>query len=269
MLSSLDKYQLKQFALRESFENLLFRAENEGKLPLGLFKTVAVKRLKEEIDEIQEGLQTHAINPQEIFQIEFCPNCPSPIQLEKDKWLCPAIALSLEDGSMVSIIGNLSHVSPKGLLDLNKGSVADAWRVWPKFLLYSYAVKLIPMNLKPELIFIQSTKKKRAFFEDPEHYLRQLIHYYNLCISHFSLLMPDWIPLILDGDDKGLREKMIQLYSDFFGSYQDNHLRWILNKRSLPSPEAIIQDWKTQAENLMGDIIKFWYAPEREKARKA
>lgn len=256
-LSALDHYQLKQIALKEPFDRVMVRAEREGKLPFGLFKTVATRRLKEDIDDIHERLRKHDVQIDDIFQIEFCTSCTTPTQIDKDAWLFPAPWLTYEDGYKLAIVGKLPHVTTKGLLSLSKGSLTDAWKMWPQFLLYCYALKW--QKWQPHLILAHAAQPKIAFFDDPVHYLKQFIHYYALCLQNFSPLLPEWIPLILEEDVRGLQEQMRQLYADSFGIYQSQDLRWILNKKRLPSPETMIYYWKPQAERLVGDLMRFWY----------
>ncbi len=52
------------------------------------------------------------------------------------------------------------------------------------------------------------------------------------------------------------------LFTESFGLYQSPDLRWILNKDRLPSAEILIHYWKSQAELLLGDLIRFWYPPK-------
>jgi exodeoxyribonuclease V gamma subunit len=129
--------------------------------------------------------------------------------------------------------------------------------MWPQFLLYCYALKW--QKWQPQLILAHAAQPKTAFFDDPELYLKQFIHYYALCLHNFSPLLPEWIPLILEEDVRGLQDKMRQLYADSFGIYQSQDLRWILNKKRLPSSETMIHYWKPQAEHLVGDLMRFWY----------
>ena len=96
LFHALDKYQMKHYALKEPIETVLYKAEREGKLPFGLFKTVATKRLKEEVEEIHERLLKHSIDPAHMFQIEFCTSCSQPTQLEEDRWLFPAVSLHMK-----------------------------------------------------------------------------------------------------------------------------------------------------------------------------
>lgn len=263
-VSSLDKYQMKRFALKGSIDNILYRAEREGKLPFGLFKTVATKRLKEEMEEIYENLSKQSIHPASIFQIEFCASCSCPTQIEKDHWLFPAVSLSYEDGYKLSIVGKLPHVTSKGLVSLSKGSLSDIWKTWPQFLLYCHAAKLYPDQLEPQLILTHSSQPKKAFFDNPNDYLKEFVNYYALCLQNFSPLLPDWIPLILESDIRGLQDKMNQLFKESFGVYQNDDLRWILNKYHLPNLDMIICNWKLLAEKLLRDLIHFWFKSKSE-----
>lgn len=264
VVSPLDKYQLKQFAIKEPIESVLYKAEKEGKLPFGMFKTVAAKQLKLEVDDMHERLQKHSIDPAQIFQIEFCTSCTHSTQLEEDRWLLPAVSLNYEDGYQLSIVGKLPLVTPKGLLAFSKGTLSDAWKAWPSFLLYCYAAKSFPKQLETQLILAHAAQPKKAFFDNPEPYLKRFINYYALCLQNFSPLMPDWIPLILEDDVRGLQDKMRQLFSDSFGVYQSHDLRWILNKHRLPSSEVMIHYWKSQTEELLGDLVRFWYKSPQE-----
>lgn len=265
IVSSLDKYQIKHLAIKQPIEKILCRAEKEGKLPFGLFRTVAKKRLREEVEEIHELLKKHSIDPAHIFKIEFCTSCSGPIQIASDRWLLPPAVLNSDNGSKISIVGTLSNVTPNGLLVLSKGTLADAWKAWPQFLMYCYASKMLPQfNFQSQLILAHSSQPKKAFFEDPMPYLKQFINYYTLCVSNFSPLIPEWIPLILEADARGLQDKMRQLFSESFGSYLSHDLRWILNKQRLPNSETIISQWKTHAELLLSDLMKFWY-PKKDK----
>ncbi len=260
IISSLDKYQIKQFALKEPIDKVLYQAEKEGKLPFGLFKTVAVKRMKEEVEEILKGLSKHSIQPDSLFQIEFCTSCTHPTKIEKGHWLFPAVSLNDENGHRLSIVGKISHATSKGLVVLSKGTLSDAWKAWPQFLLYCCAARMCPDQLERQLILSHSTQAKTAFFDDPHPYLKALVNYYTLCLHNFSPLLPDWIPLILEGDVRGLQDKIRQIFTESFGVYQSHDLRWILNKCRLPSSESIIYEWKSQAEGLLGDLVQFWYS---------
>ena len=116
------------------------------------------------------------------------------------------------------------NATPKGQLVLEKGSLEDAWKAWPQFLLYCHAAKQIG-NWEPKMIFAKSKKSKTAFFEDPREPLKQLVYYYAVCLKNFSPLIPEWISLILKEETTALQESMRQVFSDSFSGYQNHYLR--------------------------------------------
>lgn len=265
-LSSLDKYKLKQSAIKHPLDRVLIRAEKEGKLPLGLFKLVATQKLKEEVQEWHTRLDKHQIHPQDIFEVEFLTSCDKPIQIRNDGWLFPALTVTTENNQQISITGKLSHVTPKGLLAMNKGTLAEAWKMWPQFLLYQHVLQLHPQPLEPQLILAYGAKPKKAFFEQPHPYLKDFLNYYERCMTGFSPLLPDWIPLILEGDFQGVQDKMRQLFNTSqFGEYQNPDLRWILSKEWLPNAEQLIHNWKDYTQSLVGDLMRHWYPTKGEE----
>lgn len=261
-LSSLDHYLLKQHILNTPVDAILNLAEKEGKFPLGLFKTVAVNKLKKEFSKVHKELEEYAIDPNEIFQIEFSTGCLEPTQVEDHRWLFPPIVLDYEDGYQLSLVGKISHATPNGLLILSKGGISDTWKAWPQYLMYCYAATIKPDWMNPQLIFAEAQKALPSFIADPIPYLKQFVNYFALCHHQFSPLLSDWISLILKGDTPGLQNKLQQLYSDYGDNYHNQNVRWILNKQALPSAETIIDEWKERAELLIGEMIRVWYPSE-------
>jgi exodeoxyribonuclease V gamma subunit len=258
-ISALDKYILKKSSLKEPVEKVLFRAEKEGKLPHGLFKTVASTKITEEIDELHARLKKHQLSGEDVFQIEFCTSCLSPVQTDSNSWIFPAPALTYADGYRIHITGKLDNVTHRGLISMSRGTLAEAWKVWPNFLLYNCAANQHPTLLEKQLILAFNSKPKKAFFDDSEPYLKQFVNYYSLCLKNFSPLIPEWLPLILEGNKKGLQDKMQQLFSNFGSEYQSADLRWILNKDRLPCTEKMVAYWQEQAHSMLGDLQRHWF----------
>ena len=260
VISPLNKYRMKQSTLKHPLEKVLSLAEKRGELPFGLFKKVASKRLKEEVSEIHAHLSNHQLTQEDLFQIECSSSCLNPTKLDDHRWLYPPLILQNHEGESLSIVGKLPFVSSKGLVILGKSSLAEACKGWPQFLLYCHAARLSQGKLKPQLIFTHSKESKKAFFHEPDPYFKQLIDYHSLCLDNFSPLLPEWISSILNEEVGPLKEKMKEIFIDPFGSYQNQELRWTLNKHSLPSTELLIQHWKPHAEKLFGALHQFWYS---------
>lgn len=244
-VSPLDRYRLKEFAMREPLETVLSAAEREGKLPFGLFGQVATLRMKEERLELEEALAKQGVSLSELFQIEFCGSCSFPVEKEKGLWLFPPVSLLWEDGYELSITGKLPYVHQRGLLSMGKGGIGDIWKMWPQYLLYCHAIALAPrLGSQKELIFARASRNKKPMCGDPKEALKQFASYYSLCLHTVSPLLPDWIPFILEENSKGLENKMQSLFSSFAMGYQDPYLSWVMREGRLPCSESIILDWK-------------------------
>lgn len=265
VISALDRSLLKQESIKEPIEAVLERAEREGKLPFGMFKEVAAKRFKKEVEDLHECLNKHFIVPSDIFEIEFAAHCTAPCQFDDGRWLLPSVVLSYEDGYQLLIIGKIPLATHKGLLVLGKNSLPDIWKVWPQFLLYCSAVKLLPQHLEAQLIPVHSSKAKKTFFDDPQPYLKQFISYYALCLRKFSPLMPDWIPFFLNADAEGLQDKLSELMSDTARHHQNPYHQWIFHQQQLSCTQDMLLSWKERAALLTDPIMQHWFPAKNQE----
>jgi exodeoxyribonuclease V gamma subunit len=251
--------------LKKSFDHAIYQADKEGKLPLGMFKTVAKKRFKEEMEDLEQKLLKHGISFKDLFQIEFCTSCSEPFQVQEDHWLLPALKIQNGD-HQISIVGTLPYVSQQGLIILSQGSgFSDAWKAWPQFLLFDYATSFNFRPMEKNLILSKSTLAKKAFFEQGSLYLRKLIDYYTFALKNFSPLLPEWIPFIVAGDEKGIQDLMKHSFSNPFGALSNQELKWILNKDHLPCPKILLENWQEIGQQLAGDLLWFWYPSKKFK----
>lgn len=259
-ITGLNKYLIKHEGLKGSFTGSLQQAEKKGMLPFGLFKDLAQKQMYNESEELLKSLQSHGICNEDIFSITFCPSCSEPIQNNKKNWLLPPLSILLSENCQVQIVGELSMVTPKGLLAISSGSLQDIWKIWPQYLIYLYAAEQLPSQPEKSLILSKTSKAKMPFFDTPAHHLKRFIHYYSLCQQQLSPLMPDWIPFILKGDSQGLQKKMRELFAEnsYQEEYQGLYLKWIMNKNLLPNSETLIQKWRSYTQDLIQDIVKEW-----------
>lgn len=261
-ISNIDKFNIRTAGLKEPFGSVIHKAEKEGQLPFGLFKTVAVNKIKKEISELHTGLAKYGITPNQIFQIEFCTSCSNPIQVDHDRWLFPAVEIDIGEGKQISVIGKITHASPLGMLHTKDCNLSHAWESFPQFLLYCIAAKSSPIKFEPNLIFAKKGIQKNSFFDDPYHLLKKLVNYHALCLNNLSPLYPEWIPYILKQDVDGLQNKMnIDLWGkdDRFQNFRLKYMEWVLNKHNMPNANEIIHNWKPLADDLFADLINSWF----------
>jgi exodeoxyribonuclease V gamma subunit len=258
ILSPLERYQLKQLSLKKPFEKVMKYAEQEGILPFGLFKDIAKSNLKNEIEDMHNDFHKYSIDPTSLSIMEFSSACFLPTQINKNHWLFPSPQIYLTEKFSISIIGKVTQVSSQGLIAMNKGSLADLWKVWPQFLLFCCGAKYFPDQFEMMLILPEANKEKRAFFDNPHPYLSQLSHYYLQCTQQFSPLIPEWIPFILEKNSVALQQKMTTVFSEFFGNYSDPYLKWVFDHKKMPDAESIVRDWNPIAKEQLGAIADHW-----------
>ena len=271
VISALDKFQMKHLALKEPLNRVFYFAEREGKLPFGLFKTVAMQRFEDEVEDEHTRLALHGIDPATFFKIEFCISCQAPRKITQDHWLFPAIVLSDEEGNEVTLVGTLKQLSAKGMVVLSRGTLSEAWKNWPQFLLYCCAAKMLSEISQEfwleQLVFSHTSRPKKAFFDLPYKFLREFINYYYLCLKNFSPLLPDWLPLILSGDDRGLDELLCKLHNDALIMPKNHEARWILGVHDLPKADEMIKEWQPIAERVVGEMQVHWF-PSKESGHE-
>lgn len=254
-LSSLDKWHLFNSNLNDSIEKKLIYSEKEGKMPQGLFKEMAAKKIKDEIDQVAADLKRVDLIPENLFNIEFCTSCQEPVKKDKN-WILPAITIFKDKNYPVYITGEIQNISHKGLVFMKRVSLPEVWKLWPQILLLQYASSVYLGLFEKQLLCIQDTKPVKSFSDLSVNLLNTFLDYYAICHKNFSPLLPSWILFILEGNEKGLEDKIKQTFNDF-GHEEKEHF-WLFNKEQLPSAKIIIEKWKAQAKSLLGDIIQAW-----------
>ncbi len=260
LLNHLERYKLKNSSLKTPLNKMLHYAKLEGRLPLGIFRTIAERKIEEEWTEIQRRMILHDIDQETHYVFEFSSGCSIPEQLDKNHWIFPSPRLKNVDGSEIRITGSLSNITSKGLIYSGKWSLNDVWKHWPGFLLYCYAVELCPKLFLPNIIPLEGRQSYPAFFEHPLVYLQDWIHYLSLCQNNFSPLYPDWISFIVKKDEEGLQTKFQQLFQSGPGSIPNHELRWILNAQALPDPKTLFLSWDSLTDCLVGPLHRNWFA---------
>lgn len=263
LLEPLQRFQIRQEMLKTPLDVLIKEAEKEGKLPFGLFKEVAVRKIRQDFSEMNLKLQEHSIDPSSVFTLEFSPAVQAPLQTDSNHWIFPSPKISYSLNETLYITGHVKHATPKGLLILGKDQLMDSWKAWPSFLLFSYAASLLPGMWSASLLSLEGSKIKNVFFENPIIHLENLVRYYQIALHSFSPLLPEWISCIYQKDRDGLQKKIENLFSPFVFGYSNPELLWILNQKLLPSAENILEDWYPWVELVGGEMIQAWHPPKK------
>lgn len=243
-ISPLDRYILKKKGLTDTPEEILSFAAEKQLLPFGRFKSVAEKKLVQELNELSDNKKNLS-----LFNIEFRKGCSCTFQASPQLWVFPAIQLK----SHRQIVGTVRNVSNEGLVLVGKGSFANIWKSWPEFLAYSVAAE--EKGWAKQWIFTDDSEPKQSFFQDSLPYLEQFLDYYSHCLNACSPLMPDWIPFFLKEDSKGLQRKMEEMLSEMTPEYQKHEWKWLFPNGELPNSQELLDEWKNEASALANELL--------------
>jgi exodeoxyribonuclease V gamma subunit len=236
-LSLLNKAIVREQALRDSPDVLLERAAKEGKLPQGIFKAVAEKRILQEIEERDLALKYWGIEKSELFSVEFKGTCQEPLQRE-NSFFYPPLHVSLPDGRVAHIVGSFDALSSQGLLFHGKDTLKDKIKAWPLFLIAQH----VPMLQHQPLLMMQGKEKLHFDSLDPQKALAQYITYYELACVNLSPLMPDWAAAFLKGECTDVKKAIGSSRSHFS---KDPYLQWLFSRDPLPNAEVLFDRWSS------------------------
>jgi len=182
-------------------------AERQGRLPLGAFKEVAKQVLQEDQTQWKKTLETYKIEEDTLFSVELQLSCKQPFELSKNRWILPALCISLGHGRTAYLKGKLSSLCSKGLLFWGKESIEDLCKAWPLFLIF---LNLPNFQAKKEscLLLMKDHSLKENCFEDPLGLLVNFLDYYEIGLMTPSLILPDWIMAFSDENSEKLQKKM-------------------------------------------------------------
>lgn len=267
VVTALDKSVMLRASLKEPIERVLYRAEREGKLPLGLFKTVAITRLRRESDAIEAHLQRHGLDKESLFSLTFCPARRTPERSKGGDWIFPAPKVMLQGKGEVTITGTIPHASPLGLVVIGKKSHKELWKNLPQLYLFCHASSLLKAlggeEWKGQLLFSHTAQGVSVSHERVEVMLQRCVRYVLLAMEAFSPLLPDWIEPILEADEEGLERKMKSSFDSPYGSFVSKEVKWAMDKEHLPSAKAIIDEWREVAEELFSAVTSSGAEGER------
>ncbi|MCE5315938.1 MAG: exodeoxyribonuclease V subunit gamma, partial [Parachlamydia sp.] len=195
--SPIDRSIMRKLALKVDFHEVMQPVAD--RLPLGIFKEVAVREAVDDREEIRYNLRKFGV--QETFCLELTKRVDRPLQISDSHWLSPPLEMRTGTGENVTLVGRLEHISEQGMIAWHKKQFEKAVQIYPEFLIYEALALRGGLPLKDrQLIFGRDGKALPSFLEKPEQRLSQYLDYYLLSLSKPSPLMPKWIDSLIKGD---------------------------------------------------------------------
>ncbi|MBN4066742.1 exodeoxyribonuclease V subunit gamma [Simkania negevensis] len=252
-LSPLMRYKLQKKALKQRLEEVINKSDQDSLLPLGPFKKAAINELTNSYQQIQRTLNEANISENDLFTIEFREGQKTATQETDKAWLLPPISLNLQ-GTPIDIVGKINDLSPQGMISISKHGPTQTLKSWPLLLALAEASQYI--DIPSQLHFLPDNKKIIHPPSTERKVLWQgLIEYYLLSAKQPCPILPDWINLIVQGDDDALARKIRQtLLSQQWQDNIDEYLHWVLNNKPPPA-KLIIEQWQQTLANAFSNAL--------------
>lgn len=244
-LSNLEKYQLRLQGVKSPVETVLNRANRQGLLPRGVFKTLTSDLLASEIEKMHQNFAVNQVVPQDIVPMHFMEHCEEPVCDDKGCWNLPPICVQTNDGTTIKIVGTLKEVSSQGLIIHHSRDLSSVFKVWPQYLLLCHALELYELPILPQLISSKNPKLMLSSVKEAASQLKDYIEYYFLGMQAPSPLIPEWIPDILKEDPIHFSKKMRAGLEGPFTPLYNEYALWLFRDlQNLPSAELMHAEWR-------------------------
>jgi exonuclease V gamma subunit len=244
ILSPYQEQELLKETLHRSVDEVLIRRAHS--LPRGAFGEWAIVQLEKKAADWRGHLQKWGISSQEIFSIRFSTQCLSRRQIAPNQIEAPPIVVTLSDGRLVEIVGDIDLLSPLGLLTTDEPNFFGILRHWPQWLAF--------LTQFPSSTSIYSLKKgicKTWAGIDAADALTRWIQYALRAHESLSPLISPWADAFFNQgyeDWKDVAQKSLL-------TAEDPLIRWIL-ERSQPLPcERIWQEWNGFLKETFCELI--------------
>jgi exodeoxyribonuclease V gamma subunit len=231
-----------KWALRYPIDRISALAERMGKLPIAPWRSVSKERLQNKLEELLKGLQEMGIQPEEVFEVEFCHGMASFTQVNAFRWQAPPLTISYR-GRKIEMTGVLPYVCAKGLLSPQELKKDSAVKSLPERMFH----QAIQKESEQTMLYLKN-QKSEAHGRLPSWDLF-LDHY--LCTLHQPApLLPPWVKPILDSSPSQLAKAIQQTFHQNF--FDDPYLKGLTPQTDKMNPQEIIASWNEYAQQLFG-----------------
>lgn len=264
-LGPLEKYQMRVQGIEKAFEPLINNAEKRGQLPPGMFKKLAMSEIQNDFNKMHANFSNVGLDPSTLFSIIFTDNCKTPYYSDDKIYMLPPLVINNEAGQQIKIIGNLKQVSSVGLLYHQDKDFKSLLKIWPQSLILQCAIKQFNLPIAYHAVSSKLDKPVMIEVENPAKQLASFIDYYHLGLKNPSLLIPEWVEAVINGDVKALGSAMQAVFNDPFSSFYNEYALWLFRDTdSLTSPEIVMQNWGAIARDQFAVLLEMVNASKKK-----
>lgn len=259
-LNPLQKYMLKKNCLNSPLDEIIARANKEGKFPLGGFKNSAIDNLQKEILSLKGNLAELGVHTGKIFSIISSDDFSCVEQCENGDWHLPPLKMSYFDKG-ISLTGTLHEVSVQGLISHSGDSKQDLIKRLPQYLFFHCLLKTFALPIKPHLLLLKGAKGKirSPFSDDPFKLLHHFIHFHFIATENPFPLIPEWICYFLEASPEEIEHQIKESIKNPFKEIYNEEIKWIFHKENSFSACSISKEnWILFAKDLYSELYMHW-----------
>jgi exodeoxyribonuclease V gamma subunit len=257
LLTALERSSLRKSATGGSLSHTLQRADQEGKLPRGLLKELAIHSVKEEVADVMDCYQAYEVNPEEIFSVEFSLHCKEAVRRENGDWILPALRVPMGEGRTIPLVGALSDLSPRGILFHGKKCLEDLLKAWPLVLIFLSVRESLGIHTS-SLILTKDRKCLEVGSLHPLLLLADYLKYMELAQRSLSPLLPKWGSALLLKGKEEFAQAVKSSLNGTFTSYSDEYLQWLKRRGMLHATDDLFEKWAPISRTLFAPLISIW-----------
>ncbi|MDF2577341.1 MAG: recC [Chlamydiales bacterium] len=254
-ISMLDFTILKRDALKLGADNVLKKAQKEGRLPSGALRKVVCEHIKEEVKVLENNFKLMGLHSHDTFTIELNPYCQTPSQIDNKRWMVPAPIINLTTHTEIQIIGSIADIHTQGLITYSNESPETYFKIWITYLvLQTIQTEKLPIQ-KIQLLFAQDAKAIEWPTIDLEKAMKDYLVYYFQALQFPAPILPEWILAITQKDSSKLKKLIQQSLKEGWNSTYSEYLLWAFRCGSFPEAERIIQLWSPYVTSTYEKLI--------------
>ena len=231
---------------------LLTQLEAQGKLPIGLFKDLTLRKLDDEVTQIQESLSLFDLQLDSLFSISLSKECRRIEQLQCGNWIAPAIELPFED-QKVSITGTLTDLSIKGLVSKGSHRLEDLIYIWPIYL--TYLILQPQMNSKASLLSLKDGACSSLKIQDPILSMQKYLRYFFHARQTISPLKTTWAKVLLLGTQSDFEKILTEDHQPNLARIQDVYEKWLERRGFYFDAQETWNYWTPLYKDVFSELI--------------
>lgn len=231
---------------------LLIQLEAQGKLPIGLFKDLTLKKLHEEVIQIQETLSQFDLQLDSLFSVILSKECRKIEQLSCGNWVVPSIEIPFKN-QKIYIIGTLTDLSTRGLISKESHHLEKLIHIWPIYLIY--LILQPQLNVKDSLLSLKDGSCLSLKIKDPILSMQKYLRYFFHARQTISPLKTTWAKALLLGTQSDFEKVLTDDYQPNSARIQDTYEKWLERRGFYFDVQETWKHWMPIFKDVFSELI--------------